>query len=118
MAYRKAKQYCESQIQDESNKNRKIKGIINRIMDNNFNMLSMAFNKLLEEYKYNTKLLKDKMRFIIASLTNNDKKYVYMAYNMMKERKMMLDGVGLGDKESKKHQILKRMMDQGYNLMS
>jgi len=41
-----------------------------------------------------------------------------MAYNMMKERKMMLDGVGLGDKESKKHQILKRMMDQGYNLMS
>ena len=41
-----------------------------------------------------------------------------MAYNMMKERKMMLDGVGLGDKESKKYQALRKMMDKGYNLMS
>merc|ERR1711948_166883 len=39
-----------------------------------------------------------------------------MAYNGLKQRAMMLNGVGMGDSEMKKIQLIKRLTNQGYNL--
>merc|ERR1711912_152179 len=45
-----------------------------------------------------------------------DANYILMAYNQMKQRMLMLNGVGLGDAEMKKVQLIKRLTNQGYNL--
>merc|ERR1712160_147876 len=45
-----------------------------------------------------------------------DAAFTLMAYNQMKQRMLMLNGVGLGDSEMKKCQLIKRLTNQGYNL--
>merc|ERR1712151_432205 len=45
-----------------------------------------------------------------------DASYTLMAYNQMKQRMLMLNGVGMGDAENKKIQLIKRLTNQGYNL--
>merc|ERR1711990_728855 len=37
-------------------------------------------------------------------------------YNGLKQRALMLNGVGMGDSEMKKIQLIKRLTNQGYNL--
>merc|ERR1712048_314206 len=60
--------------------------------------------------------LKDKLKFVIKALTDKDASYKLMAYNGMKQRCLMLNGVGMGDAEMKKIQLIKRLTNQGYNL--
>merc|ERR1711957_745285 len=38
-----------------------------------------------------------------------------MAYNQMKSRMLMLNGVGMGDSEMKKAQLIKRLTNKGHN---
>merc|ERR1712097_46587 len=73
-------------------------------------------NKLLESWKANNAMLKEKLRFVIKTLTDKDAQFTLMAYNQMKQRMLMLNGVGLGDSEMKKVQLIKRLTNQGYNL--
>merc|ERR1712040_32576 len=47
---------------------------------------------------------------------DKDKQFTLMAYNGLKQRALMLSGVGLGDAEMKKCQLIKRLTNQGYNL--
>merc|ERR1712178_380057 len=61
-------------------------------------------------------MLKDKLRFVIKTLTDKDASYMLMAYNGMKQRCLMLNGVGMGDAEMKKVQLIKRLTNQGHNL--
>merc|ERR1712178_596156 len=76
----------------------------------------MGYNKLLEEWKARNNMLKDKLKFVIKALTDKEASYILMAYNGMKQRMLMLNGVGLGDAEMKKTQLIKRLTNQGYNL--
>merc|ERR1712115_441225 len=78
--------------------------------------MSAGWNKLLEESKARTAMLKDKLRFVIKALTDKDASYTLMAYNQLKQRMLMLNGVGMGDAENKKIQLIKRLTNQGYNL--
>ncbi len=39
-----------------------------------------------------------------------------MAYNAMKSRYLMLNGIGQSACEQRKTQLIKRLMDKGYNL--
>merc|ERR1711912_205974 len=73
-------------------------------------------NKLLEEWKARNGMLKDKLKFVIKALTDKDASYMLMAYNQMKQRTLMLNGVGMGDAGMKKVQLTKRLTNQGYNL--
>merc|ERR1711957_591400 len=50
-----------------------------------------------------------------AALTDKDKQFTMMAYNAMKQRMLMLAGVGMGDAEMKKCQLIKRLTNQGHN---
>merc|ERR1712187_429421 len=94
----------------------KQRGIMRRIVDSNVRLMSAGWNKLLEEWKSRNGMLKDKLKFVIKALTDKDASYTLMAYNQLKQRMLMLNGVGLGDSEMKKVQLIKRLTNQGYNL--
>merc|ERR1711937_1100865 len=94
----------------------KQRGIMRRIVDSNVRLMSAGWNKLLEEWKARNGMLKDKLKFVIKTLTDKDASYTLMAYNAMKQRMLMLNGVGMGDAGMKKCQLIKRLTNQGYNL--
>merc|ERR1712228_984016 len=94
----------------------KQRGIMRRIVDSNVRLMSAGWNKLLEEWKARNGMLKDKLKFVIKALTDKDASYMLMAYNAMKQRMLMLNGVGMGDAGMKKVQLIKRLTNQGYNL--
>merc|ERR1711881_452365 len=94
----------------------KQRGIMRRIVDSNTRLMSAGWNKLLEESKARSAMLKNKLRFVIKTLTDKDAAYTLMAYNALKQRMLMLNGVGLGDAEMKKVQLIKRLTNQGHNL--
>merc|ERR1712194_865687 len=60
--------------------------------------------------------MKEKLRFVIAALTDKDKQYTLMAYNGMKQRALMLSGVGMSNTEMLKIQLIKRLTNKGYNM--
>merc|ERR1712076_354006 len=60
--------------------------------------------------------LKNQLRFVIKSLTDKDARDILQAYNSLKERCNMLNGVGMGDAQQKKINLIKRLTNSGYNL--
>merc|ERR1712226_1370848 len=94
----------------------KQRGIMGRIVDKNARMCSAGYNKLIEEWKVRQNSLKDKLKFVIKALTDKDAAYILAGYNGLKQRALMLSGVGMGDAEMKKIQLIKRLTNQGYNL--
>merc|ERR1712072_1536242 len=94
----------------------KQRGIMRRIVDKNARMVSAGYNKLIEEWKVRQNSLRDKLKFVIKALTDKDASYKLMAFNGLKQRALMLSGVGMGDAQMKKIQLIKRLTNQGYNL--
>merc|ERR1712160_178949 len=94
----------------------KQRGIMRRIVDSNVRLMSAGWNKLLEAHKARNGALKEKLRFVIKALTDKDSMFILMAYNAMKQRMNMLNGVGMGDAGMKKCQLINRLTNQGYNL--
>merc|ERR1711877_82552 len=92
------------------------RGIMRRIVDGNVRLMGAGWNKLLESWKARNGMLKDKLKFVIKALTDKDASYMLMAYNAMKQRMLMLNGVGMGDAGMKKVQLIKRLTNQGHNL--
>merc|ERR1712072_740732 len=75
-----------------------------------------GYNKLIEEWKARQNNLKEKLRFVIKALTDKDAGYILAGYNGLKQRWLMLNGVGMGDAGMKKVQLIKRLTNKGYNL--
>jgi len=48
--------------------------------------MSAGYNKLIEEWKARNNNLKEKLRFILAALTDSEKAFTLMAYNGLKQR--------------------------------
>lgn len=94
----------------------KQRGVCKSMLDQNFRLLRMAWNKLLEETKAREAMLRDKLKFVLKTLTDKDSAMALMAYNAMKRRKLMMDGVGQTNAELNKKKLIKRLMNQGYNL--
>jgi hypothetical protein len=94
----------------------KQRGIMRRIVDSNARLMSAGYNKLLEEWKARGNMLKEKLRFVIKALTDKDAAFMLAGYNGLKQRALMLNGVGMDDSEMKKIQLIKRLTNQGYNL--
>merc|ERR1712078_587960 len=96
------------------------RGIMRRIVDGNVRLMSAGWNKLLESWKANNAMLRDKLKFVIKALTDKDASYILMAYNAMKQRKLMLEGVGLGEDNAQKLKIrlLRKLTDTGFNLQT
>merc|ERR1711937_354459 len=116
MGFRQALQWTVADREAEIALMAKQRGIMRRIVDGNVRLMSAGWNKLLESWKARNGMLKDKLKFVIKALTDKDANYKLMAYNQMKQRMLMLNGVGLGDAEMKKVQLIKRLTNQGHNL--
>merc|ERR1712170_203425 len=116
--FRQAFQWMEADREAEINRMKRQRGIMRRIVDSNTRLMSAGYNKLLEEWKARNINLKDKLKFVIKSLTDKDASYTMMAYNGLKQRALMLLGVGLGDDKSQllKIRLIRRITNQGYNL--
>merc|ERR1712178_297936 len=114
--FRQAYQWMETEREKERMLMFKQRGIMRRIVDSNTRLMSAGYNKLLEEWKARSNMLKDKLKFVIKTLTDKDAAYLLAGYNGLKQRALMLNGVGMGDAEMKKIQLIKRLTNQGYNL--
>merc|ERR1712014_287643 len=79
-------------------------------------LMSAGYNKLLEEWKARNNNLRDKLKFVIKTWADKDAAFLLAGYNGLKQRALMLNGVGMGDAEMKKIQLIKRLTNQGYNL--
>merc|ERR1712072_1008532 len=115
MGFRQALQWTVAAREAEIRLMQRQRGIMNRVVDSNARLMSAGYNKLIEEWKAKQGALKEKLKFVIAALTDKDKQFTMMAYNQMKQRMLMLNGVGLGDAEMKKCQLIKRLTNQGHN---
>merc|ERR1712060_101491 len=116
MGFRQAFQWMEADRAAEIALMVRQRGIMRRIVDSNVRLMSAGWNKLLEAHKARNGMLKEKLRFVIKTLTDKDAAFTLMAYNQMNQRMLMLNGVGLGDAEMKKVQLIKRLTNQGHNL--
>merc|ERR1712166_10925 len=114
--FRQALQFMEADRAAEIALMAKQRGIMRRICDGSVRLMSAGWNKLLEAHKARNGALKEKLRFVIKALTDKDAMFTLMAYNAMKQRMNMLNGVGMGDAGMKKCQLIKRLTNQGYNL--
>merc|ERR1712072_1611160 len=114
--FRQAFQWMEHDREKERMLMFKQRGIMRRIVDSNTRLLSAGYNKLIEEWKARQNSLKDKLKFVIKTLTDKDAAFTLMAFNGLKQRALMLSGVGMGDAAMKKVQLIKRLTNQGYNL--
>merc|ERR1719316_1533954 len=115
-AFRQALQWTIADREAEIARVNKQRGIMRRIVDSNVRLMSAGYNKLIEEWKARQAALKEKLRFVIATLTDNEKRFTLMAYNAMKERRNMLNGVGMTNTEQLKIQLIKRLTNKGYNM--
>merc|ERR1712115_597812 len=116
IGFRQAFQWMEHDREKEIALMRRQRGIMRRIVDSNVRLMGAGYNKLIEEWKAKQNALKDKLRFVIKTLTDKDAAYMLAGYNGLKQRALMLNGVGMGDAAMKKIQLIKRLTNQGYNL--
>merc|ERR1712151_954043 len=92
------------------------RGICNRIVDSNVRLMSAGYNKLIEEWKARRAEMREKLKFVIKSLTDQQAKYILMAYNGLQQRAAMLNGAGMSNTEMLKIQLIKRLTNKGYNM--
>merc|ERR1712087_88464 len=116
MGFRQAFQWMEHDRAAEIALMQRQRGIMRRIVDSNTRLMGAGWNKLLEEWKARNGMLRDKLKFVIKALTDKDAQFTLMAYNQLKQRMLMLNGVGMGDAGMKKVQLIKRLTNQGHNL--
>merc|ERR1712019_79868 len=120
IGFRQALQWTVAQREAEIALIAKQRGIMRRIVDSNVRLMSAGWNKLLEEWKARNGMLREKLRFVIKTLTDKDAAFTLMAYNQLKQRKLMLEGVGFGDDVAMKLKIrlLRKLTDTGFNLQT
>merc|ERR1711976_514525 len=118
--FRQAFQWMESERDKERQLMQIQRGIMRRIVDSNTRLMSAGYNKLVEDAKMRKQNLINKLRFVIKTLTDKDAAFTLMAYNAMKQRKLQMDGVGLGDDVSSKLKIrlIRKLTDTGFNLQT
>merc|ERR1712151_139631 len=118
MGFRQALQWTVADREAEIARMAKQRGIMRSIVDSNARLMSAGYNKLIEEWKAKKGALKEKLKFVIAALTDKDKQFALMAYNALKQRMLMLNGVGFADDAASKLKIrlIRKLTDTSYNL--
>merc|ERR1712166_1112758 len=116
IGFRQALQWTVADREAEIKRAMKMRGIMNRMVDSSVRLMSAGYNKLIEEWKARQAEMKEKLRFVIAALTDKDKMFTLMAYNGLTQRAAMLNGVGMNNTEMLKIQLIKRLTNSGYNL--
>ena len=61
------------------------RGIMRKILDVNARLMGMGFNKLQEEHKAAMQIMRNKLKFVQKTLTDQDAQSKLIAYNSLKE---------------------------------
>merc|ERR1712008_495138 len=102
VGFRQSFQWMEAEREAEIALMKKQRGIMRRIVDPNTRLMSAGYNKLIEEWKSRQNNLKEKLKFVLKALTDKDSSYMIMGYNGLKQRALMLNGVGMGDSDMRR----------------
>jgi Pyruvate/2-oxoacid:ferredoxin oxidoreductase gamma subunit len=116
LGFRQAYDWMLAQREQELTLITKQRGIINRILHSTVRLMGFAYNALIAEAKNRKESLRNRMKYLIKSLTDKDAGYMIAAYNGLKQRCRMLDGEGMGVSTMKKIQLVKRLTNQSHNL--
>merc|ERR1711981_34553 len=116
IGFRQALQWTVAEREREIATAKKMRGICNRMVDSNVRLMGMGYNKLIEEWKARMAEIREKLKFVIRSLTDQQAKYILMAYNGLQQRCAMLNGAGMNNTEMMKIQLIKRLTNKGYNM--
>merc|ERR1711957_794034 len=116
IGFRQALQFTVAEREREIATAKKMRGIMNRMVDSSVRLMGMGYKKLVEEWKARKAEMKEKLRFVIAALTDKDKMFLLMAYNGLTQRAAMLNGAGMSNTEMMKLQLIKRLTNKGYNM--
>merc|ERR1712166_1500478 len=116
IGFRQALQFTVAEREREIATAKKMRGIMNRMVDSSVRLMGMGYNKLVEEWKAKQAEMKEKLRFVIAALTDKDKMFTLKAYNGLQQKAAMLNGVGMNNTEQLKIQLIKRLTNSGYNM--
>jgi hypothetical protein len=110
-ALRMLKYHSQEELDREQRLYSKLRGICNRFASGNLRLMTMGYNKLIEEHKIQLQNLRDKVRFILASIKDVDKRHVLMAYNGLKINMHVQDRVGIHNEftEKQKSNLIRRI---------
>jgi len=108
MAFRQAHEFMENDREREILLAKRQRGVIMGMLDKNARLMRAGYNKLIEEAKARKAHLKDRLKFVLKSLVDKDARLVLSGYNQMKQRWLMLNGIGMGDAQMKKISFVKR----------
>merc|ERR1711912_22420 len=70
VAFRQADQWTKAEAERERVLVNKQRGIMRRIVDSNARLMSAGYNKLIEDAKERKRILMEKLKFVIKSLTD------------------------------------------------
>jgi hypothetical protein len=85
---------------------------VRRLVDKSYDRLWLAWNKLIEEYKVQSKYEATKMRFIIQTLRDGASLSVLQAYNGLKLNRNLLLGIGLGKSKTDRTKCVSALADK------
>jgi len=108
MAFRQAYEFMELDREREILLAKRQRGVIMSMLDKNARLMRAGYNKLIEEAKARKAHMKDRLKFVLKSLVDKDARLVLSGYNQMKQRWLMLNGIGMGDAHMKKISFVKR----------
>jgi len=94
----------------------KQRGILKSMLDVNYRLMRAGYNKLVQEYQIRTQKLRVKLKFVISALSDSDANFKMTAYNQLKHRAQMLNGIGCEQAEMKKIQMIRMLTNQGYSM--
>ncbi len=60
----------------------KQRGIMRKILDTSVRLTGMGFNKLVESWKNKQSMLRDRLKFVLKTLTDQDSAHMLLAYNL------------------------------------
>lgn len=104
MAFRQAMVWSRDEVASDVKMFEKCRGIANRMSDVSVRLMGSGYNGLYANYNAKRGNLRTKVKWLLKTLTNSDLMNLTRAYGALKERKLMLDGVGFGDRVERKVQ--------------
>merc|ERR1712151_167762 len=116
MGFRQALQHTIAAREKEIALFKKQRGVMMRMLDSNVRLMGMGFNKLVEEAKARKGMLREKLKFVIKTLTDKDSALILAGYNGLRQRANQINGLGMGTAEMKKISLIKRLTNKSHNL--
>jgi len=75
MAFRQALEHTVAEREKEIALFKKQRGVMMRMLDSNVRLMGMGFNKLIEESKARKEFLRNKLKYVIKSITDKDSQF-------------------------------------------